>query len=126
LAKPDAVNPSHYRSRKLQPIDIIHEYGLGFDLGNTIKYILRHEQKNGREDLLKATWYLLHHLGMSKERIKGITNELEGLDAETIDECATTDPELLTSASTSSSEGRPYTGLTAESMADILQKLRAK
>lgn len=37
---------------------IIEDFGLGFCLGNVIKYVLRHVQKAGLEDLKKARWYL--------------------------------------------------------------------
>lgn len=57
--KEDAINPAHYNKFKHKPIDIIEEYGLGFCLGNTVKYILRHEHKGAAiEDLQKARWYL--------------------------------------------------------------------
>ena len=48
---------SHYRLA-IQPIDYIYENGLGFMEGNVVKYVTRHEQKNGKEDLLKAIHYL--------------------------------------------------------------------
>lgn len=72
-----AVNPGHYASHKVSPIDLISDYGLGFALGNVIKYTARADEKNGREDLLKALWYLLFELGMPKEQIVEITESLE-------------------------------------------------
>ena len=60
-AKPDMVNhPSHYKSASgLESIDVIEAFELGFGLGNTVKYILRHDKKgNPLEDLKKARWYL--------------------------------------------------------------------
>lgn len=42
----------------MQSIDIIEEFNLDFNLGNVIKYVLRHRNKNGLEDLEKASWYL--------------------------------------------------------------------
>ena len=53
---------AHYRKQTIQPIDVIESYKLSFILGNVIKYVLRHEAKNGREDLLKALWYLVYNL----------------------------------------------------------------
>ena len=47
----------HYRLA-IQPIDFIYQNGLGFMEGNVVKYVTRHEQKGGKEDLLKAIHYL--------------------------------------------------------------------
>jgi acetoin utilization deacetylase AcuC-like enzyme len=56
----ESVNhPVHYRPGKHEAIDVIEEWGLGFCLGNTVKYIARHELKGTPlEDLRKARWYL--------------------------------------------------------------------
>lgn len=50
--------PDHYAKQDLEPIDVIEEWDLNFHLGNVIKYIGRHEDKNGLDDLKKAKWYL--------------------------------------------------------------------
>lgn len=44
----DAVNhPSHYaEGREYEPIDVILDWGLGFNLGNTVKYISRAGRKD--------------------------------------------------------------------------------
>lgn len=73
----DPVNPSHYASHKVAPIDLIESYDLGFNLGNSVKYIARHKEKNGREDLLKALWYLLNELGMPRLEITALTVHLK-------------------------------------------------
>lgn len=52
----DPVNPSHYKGDLV--MRIIEKFKLGFRLGNVIKYILRHDEKAGLEDLKKARWYL--------------------------------------------------------------------
>ena len=57
----DVVNhPPHYKSDSgIESIDVIEGFGLNFRLGNTIKYILRHNKKGKPlEDLRKAKWYL--------------------------------------------------------------------
>lgn len=57
----DIVNhPPHYKSDSgIESIDVIEGFGLNFRLGNTIKYILRHDKKGKPlEDLKKARWYL--------------------------------------------------------------------
>lgn len=63
--KPDLVNhPPHYKSKGgIESIDVIESFGLGFNLGNAIKYILRCENKgNKKQDLEKARWYLNREL----------------------------------------------------------------
>lgn len=60
-ARPDMVNhPPHYKTASgLEAIDVIEAFGLGFHLGNTVKYILRHQNKGAAlQDLKKARWYL--------------------------------------------------------------------
>lgn len=62
-------HPAHYQGAKsispvdgtavYEPIKVIEQFGLGFCMGNALKYILRAKFK-GREleDLKKALWYL--------------------------------------------------------------------
>jgi hypothetical protein len=58
----DPVNqPSHYKVGGVETIDFIEAKGLGYHLGNVVKYITRagHKGTNqGLEDLRKARWYL--------------------------------------------------------------------
>ena len=62
--KVDLVNsPPHYQGNRFEVIDIIDDFGLTFNTGNAIKYILRADKKgNPKQDLLKAIWYLEHEL----------------------------------------------------------------
>lgn len=52
------ARPNHYRRFKIEPVRFIMENELPFWMGNVIKYILRHDAKNGLEDLKKARRYL--------------------------------------------------------------------
>ncbi len=52
------IGGEHYRGKDIQPWDAIHAWGLGFFSGNVIKYVARHREKNGIEDLKKARHYL--------------------------------------------------------------------
>ena len=52
----DNINPSHYRQHAHECIEFTQH--LNFNLGNAFKYIWRHKEKGGREDLEKAIWYL--------------------------------------------------------------------
>jgi hypothetical protein len=64
MSDDDKVNhPNHYKSGGLEVIDIIEtklspDQIKGYYLGNIMKYIFRHEYKDGITDLKKARWYL--------------------------------------------------------------------
>ena len=62
----------HYRQLPIQPIEFITKNNLGFCEGNVIKYVCRHELKNGVEDIDKAIHYLqlLKELKYSEKRSK--------------------------------------------------------
>ena len=49
---------NHYKKYKIQPIEYIHANGIGYLEGNVIKYVTRHQDKNGVEDIKKAMHYL--------------------------------------------------------------------
>jgi len=53
-------NPSHYTyAPGFEPWDVIEAWGLGFNLGNVVKYVARHRHKGTPlEDLKKARVYL--------------------------------------------------------------------
>ena len=52
------VGGDHYERCSIQPWEVIRRNGLDYWEGNVVKYVLRHKQKGGREDLLKAQHYL--------------------------------------------------------------------
>lgn len=64
LNKMDNVNhPVHYKSIKYECIDVMMEtQGIeavkNFCICNAFKYIYRHKNKNGIEDIKKTIWYL--------------------------------------------------------------------
>lgn len=54
-------HPSHYQGQGLEVIEVIEAFGLDFNLGNAVKYILRAGVKSQQtycEDLRKAVWYI--------------------------------------------------------------------
>lgn len=51
------VAGQHYSKHKIQPWDIIDEYGLDYYKGNILKYILRNKM-DVYEDMLKAQHYI--------------------------------------------------------------------
>ena len=48
---------SHYKDCKIQPIEYITANNLDFMQGNIVKYITRHKNKNGAEDIRKIKHY---------------------------------------------------------------------
>ena len=62
-SKEDIIgHPNHYcEGRKYEPKDVIRDWNLNFNLGNTVKYISRNGRKDGNsalQDLKKARQYL--------------------------------------------------------------------
>lgn len=63
MTKEQVNNPKHYggKDNPYEVINVIEAWGLGFCLGNVIKYVARAGKKDpakGLEDLEKASWYL--------------------------------------------------------------------
>jgi transcriptional regulator with XRE-family HTH domain len=62
----DSVDhPAHYggASNPYEAIKVIEAWGLGFNTGNTVKYLSRAGKKGDRlEDLRKAAWYLAREI----------------------------------------------------------------
>jgi hypothetical protein len=68
-----ANHPPHYTDGGIELIDFIDAKGLGFSLGNAVKYISRAGKKDPDkmiEDLKKAAWYLNHEIS----RLEGLQN----------------------------------------------------
>ena len=69
----DVVNhPSHYETGKFECFDIMREiFGdeavMNFCICNAFKYVYRHKNKNGLEDLQKSIWYLKKYEEINKE-----------------------------------------------------------
>jgi hypothetical protein len=71
----EAINhPQHYGGdTPYEAIKVIEAWGLGFCLGNTVKYISRAGKKNKAaeiQDLEKASWYLNRHIAELKFKEK--------------------------------------------------------
>ena len=58
------VGGNHYSKHKIQPWDIVDEYGLDHYRATAIKYILR-DKDNSRQDIQKAIHCLEHWLEVS-------------------------------------------------------------
>lgn len=57
----EQVGGSHYKGLKLQPAQYCHANGMGYCESAVVRYITRHRQKNGRQDIEKAI-HCLHLL----------------------------------------------------------------
>jgi hypothetical protein len=68
----DNVNhPSHYETGSFECIDVMletqgKEAVKNFCLCNAFKYIYRHNNKNGLEDIKKAKWYIDKYIELSE------------------------------------------------------------
>ncbi len=66
---PDSIYaPKHYvEGRKIEPIDVIEDWSLGFHLGNSLKYVARMGRKDdAKADCDKAIWYLQRYRDLLK------------------------------------------------------------
>lgn len=57
----NVTHPKHYNSGKIEVIEAIEDWKLGFHLGNAVKYVARAGKKDVAktvEDLEKAVWYI--------------------------------------------------------------------
>lgn len=62
-------HPSHYASGKIEVIEAIEDWGLGFHRGNAVKYIARAGKKDPEkeiQDLEKAIWYAKREIELLK------------------------------------------------------------
>lgn len=68
----DNVNhPAHYETGKFECIDVMVETQgveatMDFCVCNALKYIYRHRNKNGVENIKKADWYLKKYLELAE------------------------------------------------------------
>ena len=66
----DTVNhPPHYTVGRIEVIDAIEAWELGFHLGNVVKYVARAAHKGSfLEDLRKARWYLDRQIELATQQ----------------------------------------------------------
>jgi hypothetical protein len=67
----DVVNsPAHYTKGGIETIDFIEAKGLGYCLGNVVKYVSRVDEKDDPiENLEKAEWYLKREIAKRKKEV---------------------------------------------------------
>ena len=54
----DTVNPYHYTRLTPEPIEVIEAWNRPYHDATALKYLSRHRQKGGAEDIKKAIWFL--------------------------------------------------------------------
>ena len=71
----DNVNhPTHYNMGSIEVIEVIDDWGLGFELGNAVKYIGRAGHKGKKtEDLRKAIWYIEREIAKTEHKMEANT-----------------------------------------------------
>lgn len=64
-------SPAHYTAgRRFEPVYVIRDWGLGFNLGNAVKYLSRCGRKDPSktiEDLQKALVYIQFEIDMLEQ-----------------------------------------------------------
>lgn len=69
----DLVNhPSHYETGNIECFDVILETqgivaAMQFSICNAMKYIYRHKEKGGSQDIEKANWYINKWLELKEQ-----------------------------------------------------------
>ena len=74
------VGCDHYKKCGIEPVEYIHANGLDFNEGSIVKYISRHRNKNGAEDIRKIKDYCDIILELDygiKRTIEGDIRDLE-------------------------------------------------
>jgi hypothetical protein len=51
------VGGGHYKDMVIQPAEFISKNSIDYLAGNVIKYVVRHKNKNGAQDIKKAIHY---------------------------------------------------------------------
>lgn len=76
------VGGSHYESLNIEPIEVFVKFNLNWFQGEVIKYCSRFQNKNGKEDLLKAIQVcdLAGELGLNTKPIFPIELDLTFLN----------------------------------------------
>ena len=84
------VGGNHYQTMKIQPAEFINKNEMKFAEGNAIKYICRHVNKGGLQDLEKAKHYIDmiidRDYGDDAEKSKVFLSDLPESDKDSMDD----------------------------------------
>ena len=72
-ANEEQIGGRHYIDKAIQPWDFIVGNNMGYLEGNVIKYVSRYKEKNGIEDLIKASHYLDKLIEVTRNEQKRIS-----------------------------------------------------
>lgn len=75
----EQVGGSHNKDSPIQPVEYSHANKLGFIEGSVVKYVSRHRQKNGRQDIEKAIHFLKILLDLEYPNEVSQSTELSGI-----------------------------------------------
>jgi len=95
------IEPDHYNKGIYEAINVIEAWGLGFCLGNAVKYICRAGKKEGnttKQDLQKAVWYLEREIARI-DKVSKCSLEVEYCTDKPAVMCDPNFPELVENAS---------------------------
>lgn len=72
----DKINPSYYKTKTIETIEAIRsqlstDEFRGYLKGQIWKYLSRHREKNGFEDLKKSKWYMDYLIKFEEEMGEG-------------------------------------------------------
>lgn len=74
----------HYRTTKIQAIDVIQDWGLDFAAGNVVKYLQRFPHKGkSDEDAIKALWYMAFLVTHDAKYADRVIKEADEINAKT-------------------------------------------
>lgn len=74
------IGGDHYKKCGIEPVEYIHANGLDFNEGSIVKYISRHRNKNGAEDIQKIKDYCDIILELDYGIIRTIENDKKDLE----------------------------------------------
>jgi hypothetical protein len=63
------IGGEHYKTKSIQPWDFISSNGLGYLEGCVVKYVTRHADKGGLQDLQKAAHYIQKLIEINAEPV---------------------------------------------------------
>lgn len=74
------IGGTHYKKCAIEPVEYIHANGLDFNEGSIVKYISRHRNKNGAEDIRKIKDYCDIILELDYGIKRTIENDIKDLE----------------------------------------------
>ena len=64
----EQIGGNHYKEMKIQPVEFIYANNIPFIEASVIKYVCRHKNKNGKQDIEKAIHFLQQLIELEYEQ----------------------------------------------------------